>query len=725
MRELVLYQRSKRSPKPTFIAQTKDCSQCTSHRGVHINLDELKSHGREYNSMEKKISVAACNVFRELRQNRQLCDVVISADDQEFPAHRNILSACSPYFRALFTNGMYESLIPLVKIPGVSARIMNQIIDYAYTRDVIITEDNVVDLVVAADQFHILGILDQCVDFLVARLSPDNCIGIRKFAQCYYIPALAEAAFKYTLEHFDEVSSNYDKDEFLELSIDELVELVSHDDLNVKVEEIAFEAVIRWIDYDPENRRLFLFTLLSSIRLGIINPEYFISKVKCHAYIRDNEECKPLIIETMKYLYDLSGHDVDFQNPISRPRVPQDVLFAVGGWSGGNPTNVVEAYDTRADRWKIVEPSDTSPRAYHGVAVLDRMVYIIGGFDGNEYFNSCRCFDPVGKVWREIAPMNTRRCYVSVAVCRGRVYAMGGFDGHTRTKTAERYQPETNQWSLLNHMNHHRSDACATFLEDRIYICGGFNGHECLQTAENYDPDTGLWTDIPPMRNRRSGVGVAGYRGCVYAVGGFNGLSRLNTAERYSPVTNQWQTIPTMYVHRSNFGITVLDDMLFVIGGFNGVTTIFNVECFDEKAGEWYDAADMSVFRSALSCGVVKGLPNRRDYTWPRDPEKPETVASPRAARGNAASASTGQAEDFVHDIIAAAANELNENNNNLQELLEEEIEQGAEDDEETTSADEEVPVPDRAPNERRPPSRNHSNDDQLGNNGFALMHLV
>ena len=27
------------------------------------------------------------------------------------------------------------------------------------------------------------------------------------------------------------------------------------------------------------------------------------------------------------------------------------VMFAVGGWSGGSPTNVIESYDTRADRW--------------------------------------------------------------------------------------------------------------------------------------------------------------------------------------------------------------------------------------------------------------------------------------------------------------------------------------------------------------------------------------
>ncbi|XP_077978828.1 kelch-like protein 10 [Glandiceps talaboti] len=666
--------------------------------------------------MEKKISVAACNVFRELRQNRQLCDVVIEVDHHEFPAHRNILSACSPYFRALFTNGMNESLTPTVKIPGVAPRIMDQIIEYAYTREVIVTEDNVVDMIIAADQFHVLGIVERCSDFILDRMTPENCLGIRKFARSYYIPTLDGASHMYILEHFDQVTSDYNKEEFLEMPCDELCELINNDDLNVKLEETVFEAVIRWIDYDPESRRSCLYHMLSRVRMGIINPEYFISKVKCHPYLRDSDECKPLVIETMKFLYDLSVSEHTLQNPLARPRIPHDILFSIGGWSGGNPTNVVESYDTRADRWKIVEPSDSAPRAYHSVAVLDKVIYVIGGFDGNEYFNSCRSFDPVTKVWKEIAPMNTRRCYVSVAVCKGYIYAMGGFDGHTRTRSCERYLPETNQWSLLNPMNHHRSDACGTCLDDKVYICGGFNGQECLQSAEYYDPDTGVWTDLPLMRSRRSGVGVAAYRGCVYAVGGFNGLSRLNTAERYNPITNQWSIIPTMYVHRSNFGITLLDDMLFVIGGFNGVTTIFNVECFDEKTNEWYDATDMNVFRSALSCGVVHGLPNRKEYAWPRDPVVDEPPTSDHGANPvtSVAVQRVPTPMPIQNDVPMVLDNsDSNENNNNDQliNLSSDSDDLGGDDNNDD--------------DDERPPSRSPSDDGHLGNRDFALMHLV
>lgn len=156
---------------------------------------------------------------------------------------------------------------------------------------------------------------------------------------------------------------------------------------------------------------------------------------------------------------------------IARPRVPHEVLFAIGGWSGGSPTNFIETYDTRADRWvKVEEVDPTGPRAYHGTAVVGFKIYVIGGFDGMDYFNSCRCFDAVNKTWKEIAPMHARRCYVSTAVLDELIYAMGGYDGHHRQNTAEKYDYKTNQWSLIAPMNMQRSDASACNLNGTITI---------------------------------------------------------------------------------------------------------------------------------------------------------------------------------------------------------------------------------------------------------------
>ncbi|KTF89115.1 hypothetical protein cypCar_00040494 [Cyprinus carpio] len=445
---------------------------------------------------------------------------------------------------------------------------MSLIIQYAYTGSVFITEENVLELLVAADQFLISGLVDACCQFLESRLCPENCIGICMFTEDFHsCSKLRHKAKLYVLQHFEEVLQV--SEEFLELSLEQLEEIIDKDELNVKQEEVVFEAVLHWIDYAPESRRKHIAMLLP----------------KSNALVKENEACMPLIINAMKALFEF---DMDLHGPISlelihqltRPRLPSAILLAIGGWSNGSPSNVIEAYDANADRWVSVTLEDERPRAYHGTAVLDEFVYCVGGYDSVEYFNSVRKLNLITQTWNEVAPMYERRCYVSVAVLDGFIYAIGGFDGHGRLKSAERYDPDTNQWTLTASMNERRSDASATSLQGRVYICGGFTGTECLFSAESFNPQTNQWTLIAPMRSRRSGVGVIAYGELVYAV---------------------------------------IDDQLFAVGGFNGVSTTSDAECYDEKTNEWFDANEMAIFRSALSCCVISGLPNMAQYAAQRD----------------------------------------------------------------------------------------------------------
>lgn len=311
------------------------------------------------------------------------------------------------------------------------------------------------------------------------------------------------------------------------------------------------------------------------------------------------------------------GTEADLNDPLARPRIPYEILFAVGGWSAGSPTSFVETYDTRADRWFLSIHMDLTPRAYHGLCTLSNLIYMIGGFDGSDHFNTVRCYDPVANTWHERACMYQARCYVSVVVHDGFIYALGGYNGRTRMSSVERYYPDKNQWEMTTPMNKQRSDASAASLGGKIYIVGGFNGQEVLSSAEVFDADTKQWSFVRSMMSPRSGVSLVAYRDSLYALGGFNGYSRLNTGERFSPHRGgDWQEVTEMFSARSNFATVLLDDMIFVIGGFNGSTTIPHVECYDGDTLEWYDAAPMNLNRSALSACVLTGLPNARSFSY-------------------------------------------------------------------------------------------------------------
>lgn len=62
--------------------------------------------------------------------------------------------------------------------------------------------------------------------------------------------------------------------EFTSLDVEDLMEILSDDELNVKNEEVVFDSVVKWIDEDPPARKTYLLDLLKCIRLGTLSSDF-------------------------------------------------------------------------------------------------------------------------------------------------------------------------------------------------------------------------------------------------------------------------------------------------------------------------------------------------------------------------------------------------------------------------------------------------------------------
>lgn len=65
-------------------------------------------------------------------------------------------------------------------------------------------------------------------------------------------------------------------------------------------------------------------------------------------------------------------------------------------------------YDPERDQWQLVAPMLTR-RIGVGVAVINRLLYAVGGFDGANRLSSCECYNPERDEWKTMAAMNTVR----------------------------------------------------------------------------------------------------------------------------------------------------------------------------------------------------------------------------------------------------------------------------------------------------------------------------
>lgn len=84
-----------------------------------------------------------------------LTDVVLEVGTELFHAHRVVLAAASPYFKAMFTGGLRECEMNRVKLQGVSATAMSRLIQFMYTGRIRVTENTVCQLLPAATMFQV------------------------------------------------------------------------------------------------------------------------------------------------------------------------------------------------------------------------------------------------------------------------------------------------------------------------------------------------------------------------------------------------------------------------------------------------------------------------------------------------------------------------------------------------------------------------------------------
>ncbi|XP_060237835.1 kelch-like protein 2 isoform X2 [Meriones unguiculatus] len=508
------------------------------------------------------VSLRAEMVLKSFSDQNLLCDVTIVAEDMEIPAHRVVLAACSPYFHAMFTGEMSESRAKRVRIKEVDGWTLRMLIDYVYTAEIQVTEENVQVLLPAAGLLQLQDVKKTCCEFLESQLHPVNCLGIRAFADMHACTDLLNKANTYAEQHFADVVLS---EEFLNLGIEQVCSLISSDKLTISSEEKVFEAVIAWVNHDKDVRQEFMARLMEHVRLPLLPREYLVQRVEEEALVKNSSACKDYLIEAMKYHLLPTEQRMLMKSVRTRLRTPMNLpkLMVVVGGQAPKAIRSVECYDFKEERWHQVAELP-SRRCRAGMVYMAGLVFAVGGFNGSLRVRTVDSYDPVKDQWTSVANMRDRRSTLGAAVLNGLLYAVGGFDGSTGLSSVEAYNIKSNEWFHVAPMNTRRSSVGVGVVGGLLYAVGGYDGasRQCLSTVECYNATTNEWTYIAEMSTRRSGAGVGVLNNLLYAVGGHDGPLVRKSVEVYDPTTNAWRQVADMNMCRRNAGVTVIDKPL-------------------------------------------------------------------------------------------------------------------------------------------------------------------
>ena len=241
----------------------------------------------------------------QFRNEGQFIDVRLKVCEDIFPAHRIVLAANSHYFYAMFTDGMKESNQEVIELKdeSISPEALKIVMDSIYTGDLRVNEQNVFEVLAAADHLQVTSVVEQCCDFLKrefiqARLDLHNYCLLSTVADRYGLGDLQEAAEKKMASMYVDVCES---EEFLSnVDADQLFSLLSRDALNAPSETFVFKSVMQWIKHKKEERMAVAAKVIGAVRLGLVDIRVVIEEL-------DTEQMKQ-VQEIHVHLYEALIH---------------------------------------------------------------------------------------------------------------------------------------------------------------------------------------------------------------------------------------------------------------------------------------------------------------------------------------------------------------------------------------------------------------------------------
>ncbi|CAF2791650.1 unnamed protein product [Rotaria sp. Silwood2] len=249
------------------------------------------------------------------------------------------------------------------------------------------------------------------------------------------------------------------------------------------------------------------------------------------------------------------------------------------------------------------------PRMHHQVAALGSLIYVVGGEDGDNIFNSVEIFDPLSKLnnqqWMQGNSMITPRCnFGLVSLDSTTLYALGGHIGADITSTIEMFNCNTRQWTLLPYKLKSPSYGFACVQLNGLILC---IGGSCIfnlpvKTTEIFNPRTGqsyLCTDMNEARTFCSAC-IDDEQEKIYIFGGADANGNgLHSAEVYNSLDCRWYKLPSMFFNRISPCVYRIGYFIFVFGGRTNLgqnSEILNTaEIFHIEKKTWIRTNDVPI----------------------------------------------------------------------------------------------------------------------------------
>ena len=535
------------------------------------------------------------------RKKGQFCDVVLEVcngeDQARFNAHRVVLCAGSPFFYSALNNDMKESKEGLIRLEDMSKVAIEELLDYLYTGHVDVTQHNAFDLLKIADFLVIPSLKEVSSKFIIQSLSSSNCFMAYYLAVNYRCFELQEKARDFIYANFTRVVEHED---FLNLTINEVEEWISSDEIRVRGEEDVFQAIVKWAEQKGSGEREKFFELFRHVRLIYLSRNYVLNDILPHPLITNEKACTAFVLDTIKHVSCGSEECFFAQAPRNCLKTAEDCLVVSG-------VTKTLCYVAHEDKWYQMADK-TKSRYLYSASAYHGKLYINHG-TGVDY--AIERFDPAVNSWAPLTSYSGEMSHFFAAVVyfQGFLYVIGGKQNGEVANCVHKYSPDTNLWQEVAAMNVSRFSPSAVADEDTIYAIGGQKNDQILDVVERFDSKMNSWCRVASMLEKKLLPCVAILNARVFLFGGYTSIRPphvCSSIEMYDPTSNMWTAIQGISAPTRFFSVTSFKGSVYVIGNWTQESPGSFLRIYDVEKNEWKHCSSVPEISSPIALAPLR-----------------------------------------------------------------------------------------------------------------------
>ena len=520
------------------------------------------------------------------RKQDYLCDVtLVTNDNSNFKAHRNVLSAASPFFCKLLESDMKENREGIIRFEEISGSIMEDVLEFIYTGTVEITQTNAEELIVAGNYLIIPSLKTASGRFLETEMSNCNCISTFYLAEKYDCVELIHNSRKFIHENFASVG---EMDEFLSLEAKEAAVWISSDEIAVKAEADVFKIILKWVEHGKTERKAAFEELFRHVRLNFLSRDC-LEDVVTNELVRENLACVKLVMDATVKMATFTSEDDLPQSP--RKGLETRVILACGG-------KFTFCYLPEKNQWKRLPDGSTERNQKTQMLTFRDQLYTFGEFSEAEKY------DPVFNSWSTSDLIEVLADSAIVTVVKGDMYAIE-VNKPVGKSTIKRYNVELYTWqTVVESPQGCRNSCCVIAGGSYLYLLGGSTPGNAsyVSKAERFNIAETKWEEIADMQQGRGGAFGVASEEKIFVAGGLNEKNKVSKkCEMYNVSTNEWHFIGSLNTWRVYGSMVCLSGTLYVLGGTkNNRDRLLSVECYNSTEDKWIEKASIQVEGCAL-----------------------------------------------------------------------------------------------------------------------------